>query len=60
MCDLSKSVEEKGKKQGITETLLASIRNLMDSMRWTAEQAMAALKVPEEERAKYLELLGKP
>ena len=59
MCDLSKSVEEKGKKQGITETLLASIRNLMDSMRWTAEQAMAALKVPEEERAKYLELLGK-
>ena len=59
MCDLSKNVEAKGMKKGITEPLLASIRNLMDSMRWTAEQAMAALKVPEEEREKYLELLGK-
>ena len=65
MCNLSKGVAEKameqgmkqGMEKGITETLLASIRNLMDSMNLTAEQAMGALKVAEGEQAKYLTLL---
>ena len=71
MCNLSKGVAEKamkqgmekgmekGKEMGITEALLASIRNLMDSMNLTAEQAMGALKVAEGEQAKYLTLLGR-
>ena len=67
MCNLSKGVAEKAMKQGmekgmemgITEALLASIRNLMDSMNWSAEQAMSVLKVAEGEQAKYLTLLGR-
>ena len=71
MCNLSKGVAEKamkqgmekgmekGKEMGITEALLASIRNLMDSMNWSAEQAMSVLKVAEGEQAKYLTLLGR-
>ena len=53
MCNLSKGVEEKGIKEGI----LSSIRNLMESMEWSAEQAMSALKVPETERPLYVDLL---
>ena len=53
MCNLSKGVEEKGVAKGI----LTSIKNLMETMGLTIEQAMAALKVPESERQKYMDLL---
>lgn len=46
--------EELGIARGITQGIEDSIRNLMNSMKWTAEQAMEALLVPEEERAEYL------
>ena len=55
MCNLSKGVEEKGIQKGI----LLSIRNLMETMRWPVEQAMEGLKIPEEEKSKYLEELKK-
>ena len=45
MCNLSKGVEEKG--------ILLSIRNLMETMGWSVEQAMESLKIPEEEKTKY-------
>jgi Rieske Fe-S protein len=41
-----KAVEEKAEKQQIT-----LIKNLMETMKLTLEQAMNALKIPEEERA---------
>lgn len=53
MCNLSKGVEEKGVAKGI----LASIKNLMETMNFSIEQAMTALKVPEDERQKYMDLL---
>lgn len=53
MCNISKGVEAKGMEKGI----LNSIRNLMDSMKLTAEQAMAALRVPESEYKKYEDML---
>ena len=57
MCNLSQGIEErgieKGRKEGKQEGILASIQNLMESMGWTAEQAMAALKIPESERFLY-------
>lgn len=56
MCNLSKGVEEKGIQKGI----LLSIRNLMETMGWLAEQAMEGLKIPEEEKRKYLDELKKP
>ena len=55
MCDLSEGVEEKGIEKGI----LLSIRNLMETMGWSVEQAMEVLKIPEEEKSKYLDELKK-
>lgn len=50
---------EKGLAQGIEKGELKSIRNLADSMKCSLEQAMEALKIPEEKRAYYGELLRK-
>lgn len=55
MCNLSKGIEEKGIKEGI----LSSIKNLMESMDWSAEQAMTALKIPESEQIQYVNGLKK-
>lgn len=55
MCNLSKGIEEKGIKEGI----LSSIQNLMESMDWSAEQVMSALKIPESEQIQYVDGLKK-
>lgn len=67
MCNLSKGVEEKGIAKGIakgraeghTERALSDLRSLMETLHLSADQAMAALKVPEAERQTYLDLLKK-
>ena len=41
------------RKDAVEETKLASIRNLMETMKWTAKQAMDALKIPVAEQEKY-------
>ena len=53
MCNLSEGVEQKGIQKGILE----SISNLMDTMKWTAKEAMDALKIKAEERSLYEKLL---
>ena len=53
MCNLSEGVEQKGIQKGILE----SIGNLMDTMNWTAKEAMDALKIKAEERSLYEKLL---
>ena len=62
LCNLSKGVEEKGIAIGIElereAGTLRSIKNLMDTLKLTAEQAMAALKVPEAEWTKYVNKLS--
>lgn len=55
MCNLSKGVEEKGIEIGT----LRAIQNLMETLKMTAEQAMAALKVPDSEKGKYSNMLEK-
>ena len=65
MCNLSKGVEERGIARGMAQGLergmetgtLNAIRNLMETLKLTAEQAMEALKVPEAEKDKYVERL---
>ena len=47
--------EEKGIEQGIEQGVLSSIKNLMDSMKISASEAMDYLKIPEEQQAKYME-----
>lgn len=59
MCNLSKGVEEKGIQKGIQKGILLSIRNLMETMGWPVEQVMEGLKIPEEEKRKYLDELKK-
>ncbi|MCD8083812.1 MAG: hypothetical protein LUE86_09970, partial [Clostridiales bacterium] len=46
-----------GRAEGKTENLLENLHALMETMALTAEQALAALKVPEEEHPKYLSML---
>ena len=59
MCNLSKGVEEKGIARGVVQGVLFSIRKLMESTKWTEEQAMDALQIPEADREKYREELKK-
>ena len=44
---------EEGRREGRREGRLASIRSLMESVHWTAKQAMDALKIPPAEQEKY-------
>ena len=57
MCNLSDGVEERGIEKGITSTTLRSVRCLMETVGWTVEQAMDALKIPREEQEKYMKML---
>ena len=75
MCNLSQGVMEKGiakgmeqgmakgmeqgMAKGMEQGILSSIKGLMETMGWTIEQAMAALKVPETDRQLYQNLLKK-
>ena len=47
----------KGRSEGRREGKAEAIRNLMESMSMTAEQAMKALKIPAGELGKYMTLL---
>lgn len=48
-----------GRMQGQTEGILKALQNLMDSMGLNADQAMNALKIPEQDRLRYQNLLEK-
>lgn len=43
-----------GRNEGRETSLLASIRNLMQTMKLTADEAMNALLIPEADRPKYM------
>ena len=70
VCNLSKGVWEKGLEKGLEEGLekgmekglekgiLSSIHSLMESMGWSAEQAMDALKIPSDKKHEYLSKLS--
>ena len=45
---------EEARNETREQTYLVSIRNLMDTLKLTADQAMTALKIPPEDQAKYL------
>lgn len=63
MCNLSEGVMAKGRaegrKEGRAEATVTLIRNLMDSASISIEKAMSMLKISEEDREKYIELLEK-
>ena len=55
--EIEREIEEQ-KQQAALETerkiSIELIKNLMDSMKWTAEQAMEAMKVPVKDREQYM------
>ncbi len=53
MCNLSQGIVESTTERNT----LDSIRNLMETLNLTAEEAMAALKIPKAERPKYASML---
>ena len=63
MCTALEQLIEDGKKlgmqEGMIDGILTSVKNLMESMGWTAEQAMDALKISQEDRNKYAGMLKK-
>ena len=57
MCNLSQTVKEAGRQEGMIDGILLSLKNLMESTGMNIEQAMSVLKLPEADRAKYRKLL---
>ncbi len=49
--------ERKGRAEGRAEEQLSSIRNLMETLQLSAQQAMDALKIPMDKRKEYAEQL---
>lgn len=58
MCRIIEEMRNEERAESRTETLLDAIKNLVESMGITAEQAMTALKIPEDEHRKYMDMLS--
>ena len=57
MCKIMEELLNEARDEGKKETLLDSIRSLMETMNLTAKQAMDALKVPVDKQKEYLALI---
>lgn len=57
MCNLSEGIERTAVAKGLEQGTLKAIRSIMASLNLTKEQAMSALRIPDNEKEKYLELL---
>ena len=49
-----KQAKQQGKLEGMAEAIINNIKSLMETMNVTAEKAMKALKIPQEEQEFYL------
>ena len=62
MCNLSQAIEDKGFAKGIEmgraeatfQTTLANIQSLINTLSLSAEKAMDALNIPQDDRKQYL------
>ena len=54
VCTAIKEIREEGREEGIDQSRVESIKNIMETLEFTAEQAMNALKIPKGEQAKYM------
>ena len=57
MCEVLDRAEARGEAKGIEQTRLENIKNVMEGLKFTAQQAMNLLKIPVEEQSKYLSML---
>ena len=49
--------KEDGRREMSEEKDITGVRNLMDTLKLTAQQAMDALKIPPEKQKKYLPMI---
>jgi predicted transposase YdaD len=54
---LRREAMEDGREEGREEGRILDLHNLMDTMNLTPEEAVKALKIPEEKRAYYIDKL---
>ena len=57
MCEAVEKYGDRRAESARLNNLLENVRNLMESMKWSAEQAMSAMKVSDADRAMLLEKL---
>ena len=57
MCKVMEDMRQEAMEEGMEKTLLKDIASLMDTLKLSADQAMDALKVRAEDRARYLSML---
>ena len=57
MCKLMEDLLNEARDEGKKETLLDSIRSLMETMNLTVKQAMDGLDVPADKQKEYLALI---
>lgn len=55
---IAEAARKDGLQEGLAEGTLSSIKSLMETLGLSIEAAMNALKVPEDERSKYTNMLG--
>ncbi len=57
MCEAVEKYAEQKAEIARLNILIENVRNLMESMKWSAEQAMSAMKVTEADKAVLLKEL---
>ena len=57
MCEVVEKYGNRRAESARLNILLENVRNLMESMKWSAEQAMTAMKVSEADRDMFLKEL---
>ena len=54
MCKVMEDLREESIQRGIDLSRIESIKNIMEGLKYTAEQAMELLKIPAADQSKYL------
>jgi len=57
MCIAIQEMQKEAATKATDKTLLDSIRNLMDTLKLTAQQAMDALKISADDQKRFLQML---
>lgn len=57
MCKALEELREESFQRGIDQSRLDSIKSIMETLKYTAQQAMDLLKIPIAEQSKYIERL---
>lgn len=59
MCKIMDEIRQEGINWGMERDRLESLRTIMQTMQLSEDEAMNALLIPPEKRAKYKELLAR-